>query len=125
MVIQNFHHQIIHPHIIVLKFEFRPLRRFLLRAQQIFGVRIIISRRITSITIPAALNFIGVAANNNFNHFLLLGYLGCFIDKDARDLKHAELRSSAMTVEMCILHCSEAGFNIAGLQVSVLLSNAM
>ena len=92
--------------------------------QQRFGVRIIIIR-INSITIPVLLNFFGVAANNNFNHFLVFGYLGCFIDKDERDLKYAEILSTDMTVEMCILHCSDAGYNIAGLQVSVVSSNVM
>ncbi len=43
-------------------------------------------------------------------------YLGCFIDKEDRDVKGLLTRTKTMTTESCVSECRQAGFKIAATQ---------
>jgi len=45
-------------------------------------------------------------------------YLGCFEDRDSRDLNGYSFTSGGMTIESCRAECSRRGFAFAGLQYS-------
>ena len=51
---------------------------------------------------------------NEFNY--ILGFLGCYEDSYERKLPFAHIRSSSMTVEMCVEHCMKQNYPYAGVQ---------
>ena len=43
-------------------------------------------------------------------------YLGCFVDKEDRDVKGSFVRTKTMTVEACASECRQQGYKIAAIQ---------